>query len=69
MFLAYAARNEVSCFEVDVDADAAFSARFNVRLLPTFLLLQDGVEVDRVEGADWEKVQAMLSLWPRRDHA
>jgi len=54
----------VPCWEVDVDSEegAVHCAALRVTSLPTFLLLQDGLEVPggRVVGAKIEAVQRMV---------
>ncbi len=37
--------------KVDSDAEAALSARFNIRSIPTLVLLQRGKEIARMSGA------------------
>ena len=41
--------------KVDVDASPEIGARFQVRSIPTFVVLKDGVMVDRVVGASADK--------------
>jgi thioredoxin 1 len=45
----YAGRVEMRA--VDVEDDAGFAQRFDVRSMPTFVLVRDGVEVGRTVGA------------------
>ena len=59
-FLAYASRGELPCFEVDIDASPDFATHYDIKALPTFLLLQDGDVQGRIEGADWDQVLQML---------
>ena len=42
----------VACYLVDVDRESDVVDNAGVGALPTFVLLQDGAEIDRVEGAD-----------------
>ncbi len=41
--------------KVDVDASPELSAKFQVRSIPTFILLKDGVMVDKIVGASPKK--------------
>ncbi len=41
--------------KVDVDASPELSAKFQVRSIPTFILLKDGVMVDKIVGASQKK--------------
>ncbi len=41
--------------KVDVDASPEIGARFQVRSIPTFILLKDGVMVDKIVGASQKK--------------
>ena len=41
--------------KVDVDASPEIGARFQVRSIPTFIVLKDGVMVDKVVGASPKK--------------
>ena len=41
--------------KVDIDASPEIGARFQVRSIPTFIVLKDGVMVDRVVGASPDK--------------
>lgn len=62
-FLAFAQAQlagELRCYETDADVDQDFAARYSIRVLPTFLLLQDEIEQGRVEGADWDAVLALV---------
>ena len=41
--------------KVDVDASPEIGARFQVRSIPTFIVLKDGVMVDKLVGASTKK--------------
>ncbi|HEU5079785.1 MAG TPA: thioredoxin [Opitutaceae bacterium] len=41
---------EVAIVKVDVDAEDALAAAFNIRSLPTLVLFSDGKEIDRIVG-------------------
>jgi thiol-disulfide isomerase/thioredoxin len=52
----------VPCYLVDVDEDQhQLCQSFGVTKLPTFLRLQDGREVGRVEGANLELIAGLLA--------
>ena len=61
-FAAYAleSKGRLTCHELDVEKDSKVAEYYHIRLLPTFLLLQDGAEVDRIESGDWDRVSAKL---------
>lgn len=58
--VAPAYEGKVEFKEVDVEADLAASSKFGVMSIPTFVILKDGVEVDRKIGAMPEQ---MLKDW------
>lgn len=51
----------VTFLKVDIDAAAELADAHAVRAVPTFLVLQDGKVVRRVEGADLTKVEIQLN--------
>ena len=44
--------------KVDVDSAAGIAGRFNVRSIPTLVILQNGYEVDRIVGLTTKRVLA-----------
>ena len=54
-------RSPLPRYHVDVEDDAhGLTSSLGVKKLPTYLLLQDGRELARVEGADLESLEALL---------
>jgi thioredoxin 1 len=43
--------NTVPVQEIDIDEQLDLAAQYNIRSVPTMIMLQDGVEVKRVSGA------------------
>ena len=43
-------RKTVSFFKIDIDESPVTANRFGVKVVPTVVLLKDGVEVNRFEG-------------------
>ncbi len=41
---------KVKVVKVDIDANPALASKYNVRGIPTLLVLKDGAEVDRIVG-------------------
>jgi thiol-disulfide isomerase/thioredoxin len=61
-FRQMAEASPVPCYLVDADEDEhGLCQSFGVKKLPTFLRLQDGREVGRVEGADLQLIADLLS--------
>jgi len=47
---------------IDVDLEGEFARRFEVKSIPTFILIEDGVEANRLTGAQTrEKLLEMLN--------
>jgi len=47
---------------IDVDSEGEFARRFEVKSIPTFILIEDSVEVNRLTGAQTkEKLLEMLN--------
>lgn len=47
---------------IDVDSEGEFARRFEVKSIPTFILIKDGVEANRLTGAQTrEKLLEMLN--------
>lgn len=51
----------VKFFKVDIDAAADLAEEFQIRAVPTFLVLQNGAPTLRVNGADLTKVEIYLN--------
>ena len=51
---------KVTFLKVDVDDAQDLAEQFNVRVLPTFVILRNGATVARIEGADLARVLATL---------
>jgi thioredoxin 1 len=54
------APGHVDFHEVDIDEDERTSSAYKVRSLPTFVLLLDGLEVQRIVGANVDQVRREL---------
>ncbi len=52
--------NVVTFVKVDTEHQQEITSTYGVRALPTFIVFRDGNEVDRVQGADPPKLQAIL---------
>jgi thioredoxin 1 len=50
----------VTFLKVDVDESEDIASKFSIESLPTFVFLQNGVEVKRIEGADLRRVIEQL---------
>lgn len=48
---------KVNFCKVDVDVGKELSELHGVNCMPTFVFLKDGIEVDRLEGADQEELK------------
>ena len=60
-FIDMAQGSSTPCYHVDIENDPSeLSKAFKITKLPTFLLLREGVEVLRVEGACLDKVATLL---------
>ena len=46
----------ITFITVDVDEDDEMVDKYNIKAMPTFVFLKDGKEVDRLEGANVEKL-------------
>ncbi|GAA3930706.1 hypothetical protein GCM10022277_29250 [Litoribacillus peritrichatus] len=53
-------RNQIHTIKVDVNADPKLADDFQIRGIPTLVLMQDGAVIDRQVGAT---SQAELSQW------
>jgi thioredoxin 1 len=54
--------NEVPIREVDIDEQTDLAVQYNIRSVPTMVLLKDGAEISRVTGAiSLEKVKEFLN--------
>ena len=58
------ATHNVRMVEVDVDADADAVRVHRVKSLPTFICLRNGVEHERVVGANVEQIKKMIAANP-----
>jgi len=59
-------KDQVNIKEIDVDADLETSEKYGVMSIPTYIVLKDGQEVERMIGAQpkdefLEKIQSHLS--------
>ena len=54
--------NEIDCQLIDIDKEAPLAKQYNIRAVPTFVLLKDGVETARMSGsATLEKLQSFVN--------
>ncbi len=54
-------QSEVKFQIIDVDSEGELARRFEIKSIPTFILLDDGAEIDRLIGAQTrEKLLEML---------
>lgn len=66
-FLALAAQSPFPFYHIDIEDDpAGVTTAFEVASLPTFVLLRDGAELGRVEGAYMDRVRALLERAPEQ---
>ena len=64
-YLLSKATPNVQFFKVNVDKAEELASSFDIQSLPTFVLLQNGKEVGRVEGANLHTLVKMMSaLFP-----
>mmetsp|Transcript_4566 Transcript_4566/g.8620 ORF Transcript_4566/g.8620 Transcript_4566/m.8620 type:complete len:105 (+) Transcript_4566:170-484(+) len=60
-YAALAEDDSGACYiKVDVDDVEEFAAEYKITAMPTFIVFKDGVEVERVVGADISKVKAAV---------
>lgn len=53
--------SDVSIREVDIDTEFDTAAKYNIRSVPTMVMLEDGVEIKRVTGSiPLDKVKEFL---------
>ena len=45
----------------DIDENREFAIKYNISSIPAFILFKDGLEVDRLVGANRTKLEAMVS--------
>eukprot|EP01032_Pedospumella_encystans_P012838 gene12838-14821_t len=53
--------NDVAFLKVDVDKNRSIMQTYRVRAMPTFVLLKNGQEVERVEGFREASIRAMIN--------
>ena len=53
---------QVSFLKVNVDSLASISSKYSVHAMPTFLFFRKGSVIDKVVGADINKVKQLVSL-------
>lgn len=54
--------SDVSIREVDIDTEFDTAAKYNIRSVPTMVMLEDGVEIKRVTGSiPLDKVKEFLN--------
>lgn len=47
---------------VDIDTEQSITQQYNIRSVPTLVILEDGVEIERIVGiASKEKIKELLS--------
>lgn len=51
---------DILFYKVDVDKSEELCEKFKIQCMPTFILLKDGEEVDRLTGANMEKLYQLL---------
>lgn len=52
----------VTFLKVDVDESAELTERFDVRAMPTFVFLRDGIQIHKIEGADLKAIGQALEV-------
>lgn len=54
--------SDISIREVDIDTEFDTAAKYNIRSVPTMVMLEDGVEIKRVTGSiPLDKVKEFLN--------
>jgi len=53
----------VACVKVDVDQHPEIAGDYNVRAMPTFVVVKNGREVNRMEGADESKLTRLVEKY------
>jgi thioredoxin 1 len=43
--------NDIQITEVDIDTEFDLAAKYNIRSVPTMVMLEDGIEIRRVTGS------------------
>jgi len=50
---------------IDVDSEAELVKRFEIRSVPTFILIENGVEINRTSGAQTkQQLESFISMEP-----
>lgn len=50
-------------YKVDVDDSPAISNHFQIKALPTIVAVRNGVDMDRVEGADIDAINQLVAKY------
>ncbi len=52
----------IAFLKVDVDESAELTEKFDIRAMPTFVFLRDGILVHKIEGADLRAIGQALEV-------
>lgn len=52
----------ITFLKVDVDESGELAEKYNIRAMPTFVFLRDGVQIHKIEGADIKGIGAALEV-------
>ena len=52
----------ITFLKVDVDESAELAEKYEVRAMPTFVFLRDGVQIHKIEGADLKGIGLALEV-------
>ena len=57
---------DLTITRVDIDSDKAMAAQYHIQSVPTYIILKDGKEVDRIIGAK-PKFAFLKRVFPEND--
>ena len=52
----------IAFLKVDVDESAELAEKFDIRAMPTFVFLRDGMQIHKIEGADLKAIGKALEV-------
>lgn len=53
--------SKIAFVEVDIDYSDELQAKYDIKSLPTFIMLVDGIERERITGVQQDKIKMLLN--------